>query len=383
MRKQPDPWSVAEALSETPATLYEWRWRLGPFFDPFRSFLRPSPSPDELYVPCVACNQQVPALRDISADGYFATHPSDSPCTHAAAISTHDASVWAFDITALARALRAHLPVLPPTLEDAASSPRMIGTLAGQIPMPVFILFGADTLRCHAQALPLLTAHRPPLIFLTAKPRARLAQLLSAAGAHVLSLSQFLSWSPEGLVPTGVDFGQTVLATQSPNAAIHTLAPAVARIEAKFDTLAHEHSMLRVENEQLKKTAAAAFAHIARKVHPDDLRIFGAVLAGGTLAAAARTLKTSDSTLRSKVDPWASRGPEYRLMLDLIGWRKKVDRKITTPFDERWTTGEVAGDTVLPDIITEIVSALREQNASNWQAIRDELLQLLHDERGS
>lgn len=163
----------------------------------------------------------------------------------------------------------------------------------------------------------------------------------------------------------------------------HEFGPSLTRLEAKMDAIGVGYSALRDENAELKKSAISTLTALAKQVPPQDFAIFAAVLAGGNISAAARLLKRPDSTVRTIIEGWPSRGPAFGLMADLVGWRKSVGRKITTSFDERWINGEAVPDATTPDLVTELLDAAQSQNASNWPSVKAELVTLLKQLRDS
>lgn len=382
MPKPPDPWAVIDALAATPATRYEWRQRLGSLYPAIEPLLRPAPSPPSLYVPCEACGMPVLVLGGNSiVPDHIATHDLSEPCRYSTKIVSSEARVVELDVRALTRHLRQALPITAPSQHDATLCPQMVGTLADSTARPIYLLQQSTSPGSLAWIAQLGETHPASAVLLSLVPRQHVRQLISLTGAQTHHIGLFLEWTPSGLTTTQVPFVETIARDAPPRVAMNALIPAVGRIEAKFDALASQHMVLQLENEKLKQSASACFAWLARSVQPDDFRAFAAVLAGGTVAAAARLIRTKDSTLRSVIAPWAHRNPAYRLMHDLIGWRKKIGRRINQQFDERWITTTAPEPEVIPDLLSELLDALKSQNSTNWQSVRAELVGLIQTER--
>lgn len=202
MPRSPDPWSVIESLAETPATLYEWRWRLGPFFDASAAFLRPVEPPSELYVPCQACRAPVPAFRE-SSGFYQASHDMGSPCKHAASIEAPEMGSYLLDTSALGAHLAELLHLVRPSPEDFAAAPALIGYVARPVRMPVFLNIRSDTDSYRSAGLAILAQRAPPFILLSPTPREALRQSFSPLGIHILDAAAFSEWTPNELRSTG------------------------------------------------------------------------------------------------------------------------------------------------------------------------------------
>ena len=132
-----------------------------------------------------------------------------------------------------------------------------------------------------------------------------------------------------------------------------------------------------------------------RRVDPEDCRCFIYIMAYGDRAKAARELAVDQRRFYERVDSWETRGSDYRQMFRLVKCRKTALRKGTVPLGTaiQWggtqteaenpeTLGEVLEEVRAgtldqrdyPAFLKDVLSALREMDENNWQAIRGELV---------
>jgi hypothetical protein len=62
-------------------------------------------------------------------------------------------------------------------------------------------------------------------------------------------------------------------------------------------------------------------------------------------------------------------GKEYRLMLDLVRWRKAVGRKETVALNENLLLGK-ADSADYPDLLADVLDGVMSMTEENWQDIR-------------
>lgn len=227
MPRSPDPWQVIEALAGTPATLYEWRQRLGRFFPAANTFLAPAPEVEDFFVPCAACSRPVAAFRE-TREVYRTAHDLDAPCNNTDTLAAADAAMRILDPAALGRRVAFDLRLFAPSAEDLGAAPSLIGYTARPTRQPVFLVFNTDTDAYRASILRLLANHAPPFVVLTATPRESLRRQFASQGLHTLDLPMFFQWTPEGLVHNGGLLAVHILST-APGASGPTERFALAR----------------------------------------------------------------------------------------------------------------------------------------------------------
>ena len=144
----------------------------------------------------------------------------------------------------------------------------------------------------------------------------------------------------------------------------------------------------------------AGLFKFALRVDGEDFRAFATVMALGNRKAAAEFLDVPVRTFYHRVDGWKQRGKDYQRMFRMVEWRKAVGRKIQVRLEDSVLSSESdgaenpetlaavldkvkadgSGSDAYPNIVQEVLGALREQNASNWQGVRRELVEILEEE---
>jgi hypothetical protein len=89
-------------------------------------------------------------------------------------------------------------------------------------------------------------------------------------------------------------------------------------------------------------------------------------LANGDVAKASRALNMSDSTLRSRMADWETRGPAYKVLVELVRWRKEMGRKGTVPLNEAITKGTMA-NADLAGLLSDVLDEVLEMNEETWE----------------
>jgi len=76
-----------------------------------------------------------------------------------------------------------------------------------------------------------------------------------------------------------------------------------------------------------RKDAGGRVVRVHAKVDPVSFKVLCTILAEGDIAKAGRSLDLPEETVRAAVRRWQGKGKEYRAMLELVRWRKKVGGK--------------------------------------------------------
>ena len=142
----------------------------------------------------------------------------------------------------------------------------------------------------------------------------------------------------------------------------------------------------------------AGLFKFALRVDVEDFQAFATVMALGNRKAAAEFLDVPLRTFYHRVDGWQARGKDYQRMFRLVEWRKATGRKIQVRLEDSILSSEAEGaenpETIAsvlgkmrgdasdsyPEIIRQVLQALREQNANNWEGVREELVEILGEE---
>lgn len=176
------------------------------------------------------------------------------------------------------------------------------------------------------------------------------------------------------------------------------LVRTVEKIGRDLDAVARGTYELRRENNELRRLHAEGYFKFALRVEADDFRAFAVIMALGNRKQAADFLKVPHRSFYDRVDQWASRGREYRLLSRFIEWRKRSSRHLKVRLDESLQSGETGGgenpETLrdvlegmksadngsYPQLLTDILGALQNQNAANWAKVRDEVVGIIQEE---
>ena len=133
---------------------------------------------------------------------------------------------------------------------------------------------------------------------------------------------------------------------------------------------------MKTVKERLAKMQGEKLFAFTNKIDAPSFRILCAVLANGDVAKASRALNLSDSTVRSRIAKWDAQGPAYKVLGELVRWRKEMGRKEIVSLPESILkntapSADFAG--VLSDVLDEVLA----MNDSNWSEKADTLAELL------
>ena len=178
-----------------------------------------------------------------------------------------------------------------------------------------------------------------------------------------------------------------------------SLVKTVERIDRNIEAVAQNQYELRKENAELRQLNKDGYFNFAVRVNGDDFLAFAVIMALGNRKAAADHLKIPARTLYHRVDQWAGRGREYKLMLRYLEWRKRSSRHLKVELNPSLQSGEsgdqtenpetmadvlteieVAKNQDYPALLAEVLQALQRQNSGNWTAVRQELVEMIKDE---
>jgi len=143
----------------------------------------------------------------------------------------------------------------------------------------------------------------------------------------------------------------------------------IVSVTKSFDELRRIKEVLqKMQNEKL-------FGFVT-KIRPNDFRALCAILAKGDMAKAARALHLAETTVTNRVRLWRSRGPAYKVLLEMVRWRKQIGQKGTVPVPEsvlKNTASHTDYAGILADVLEEILAMTEE----NWQEKAEALAELL------
>jgi hypothetical protein len=143
----------------------------------------------------------------------------------------------------------------------------------------------------------------------------------------------------------------------------------IVSVTNSFDELRRIKEVLqKMQNEKL-------FGFIT-KLSPNDFRALCAILAKGDMAKAARALHLAETTVTNRVRLWRSRGPAYKVLLEMVRWRKKIGQKGTVPVPES-VLQNTASHTDFAGILADVLEEILAMTEENWQEKAEALAELL------
>jgi hypothetical protein len=169
----------------------------------------------------------------------------------------------------------------------------------------------------------------------------------------------------------------------APDAAPEHCRRDLGEIHAMFCELRREiaairsdHQELRRAKVELEKMRGEGLFKFVERVDPDAFRVLFAILLHGDVAKASRALGQKDSTVRTRMAEWKRRGPAYRVLLDLVRWRKSIGRHQAVRLSEAIATGSAA-TTDFEGLISDVLDELLSFDESNWKSKCEDLATLL------
>jgi hypothetical protein len=133
---------------------------------------------------------------------------------------------------------------------------------------------------------------------------------------------------------------------------------------------------LRSAKERLGKLQAQGLFGFARRVDASSFKVLCTILAEGDIAKASRALAVPEATVRAVVRRWREKGKEYRAMLDLVRWRKRVGGKEKVRLNEA-VLHERAQSTDYPALLSDVLDGLLSMTEENWAERCEELTEML------
>lgn len=169
----------------------------------------------------------------------------------------------------------------------------------------------------------------------------------------------------------------------APEPPLHSGDDKLGEIQGMFCELRKEiaaiksdYHELRRAKAELEKMRAEGLFKFVEKVDPDAFRLLFAILLHGDVAKASRAMGEKDSTVRTRMADWKWRGPAYRVLLDLVRWRKSIGRHQAVQLSEAIETG-TAATTDFEGLISDVLDELLSFDESNWESKCEELAALL------
>lgn len=400
-------WKTLEAFAEShppAAVLASWRHHTGPEYGTMGTFLRAAARLAQVY-PCLSesgCGDphEVVPLDD---GRWLARSQEDLRDCPAIWLTAAELAVYELDMERFGVALCRALGFEPASASGASeAAPKLwpVGTHP-EMRSPVYLALCPNEGQLMLNLQGLLAVCQEPFILLapTARHRSELiGSMLQRERCAFIPLAPCLAPDGDGFrlaapVAPVLDRFAAGLATGD------GLVKTVERIDRNIEAVAQDKYDLRKENEELRQLNKDGYFNFAVRVNGEDFLTFAVIMALGNRKAAADHLKIPGRTLYHRVDQWAGRGKDYKLMLRYLEWRKRSSRHLKVELNPSLQSGEsddqpenpetmadvlteikAADNRDYPALLAEVLEALQRQNSGNWTMVRQELVEMIKDE---
>ncbi len=176
------------------------------------------------------------------------------------------------------------------------------------------------------------------------------------------------------LEPMLREFGRKIASLRDAGGTLRSIHREIAAVRS-------EYVELRSAKQQLEKLLGEGLLAFARKVDATSFKVVCTVLAEGDVAKASRTLGMPDGSVRSLMRRWNGMGKEYRMMLEMVRWRKRTGLKEAVPLKNHVLLGETKNSDY-PEVMADLLEKVTEMSGENWQEKADELEEMLREMTG-
>lgn len=154
----------------------------------------------------------------------------------------------------------------------------------------------------------------------------------------------------------------------------------VGKIDAGFKQVGVNISELKGENDLLKSALADKMAYLANEVEPEYYTWMMHVLATGSVSGAAKLVGMANSTFTDKLRAYRARGGVYETLFQIHEVRRRtMGTKKVERYNDMYAAHQQSESSSDSDLLREVFEAFRDQNSTNWDAIRSEMLEVLQD----
>jgi len=152
-------------------------------------------------------------------------------------------------------------------------------------------------------------------------------------------------------------------------------------LDMRLDKLGEHVADLQQENETLKQRLAEVLGEFARQAEPEFLMMIFAILAAGSMRSAARALTQSPSTFHEKLERFRARGGIYKTLWSVVTLRQRgLGKRSIETFNDLFSGHQPLTEAPNSGLWRELLDGLERMNEGNWQAMRDEFIELLRTE---
>ncbi len=382
--QRPGIWPCLEQSLRPAAVLAGWQAGLGTDFTNAAPFFLPTARVAEVY-PCTnqppcGCAHEVIA-HDAPAR-IVAVCRCDPPECDPINLEPKHIVVHELNQLMFCRAIRRGFQFDDPPDERAVipGSPNVwpVGVY-GPLRSPVYLLSRPSEPEFLREVGNLITAQAAPFIILAPTDHHQSASVMAVLQRHhsaVISLMHSLVLCAVGRFRVTTPITPVLENFMRHWAEGHNTGLLLQDIHREIAAVRQDYHECRTAKDRLERMLAEGYFSFVQQVDPQSLKRFCAILATGTVAKASRTLGVPDSTLRESIRAWASLGPAYQSMLDLVAWRKKVGRKINVPLNDA-VLHEKSESVDYPGLISDTIDMLLSMSGDNWKQQCDTIADLL------
>ena len=376
-------WKNLERFASPATVLAEWRMVLGDEFADAEPFLRVTQEQAEGY-PCTrspACECRHEVVFHSPQNIVAACRCEPSEC-QSIRLEPRDLLIYAMDMSrlcaAVARALKFDGASVNSGISHGAPNTWRVGTNSRTL-SPVCLAVCQTEERLLANIEALINAQKEPFILLAPSQRHKSATVMSVLqrqGCVFLPLSQCLTFSGAGNFRVKNSIQPVLDRFAAGLAEGSGLAGTVEKIGRSLEAIANNQIQLQSSKARLEQMRGQGLFGFVTKIDRDSLNLFFAILAHGDPAKASRALGMKDSTLRSKIDGWRSKGKAYRPLIEFLRWRKSIKGRAGMEFAKRQASGGER-DTDWGALMQDVLAELEEFNSDNWAEKCEQLSEIL------
>ena len=154
----------------------------------------------------------------------------------------------------------------------------------------------------------------------------------------------------------------------------------VKSVDQGFKQVGVNISQLEGENDMLKSALADKMAYLAGEVEPEYFTWIMHVIATGSVSGASKVVGIANSTFAERLKAYRARGGVYEILFQLHEARRRTigTRKLES-YNELYEAHQQSEAVTDMDLLRDIFEAFRDQNGDNWEAIRNEMLEVLKE----
>lgn len=374
-----DFWEGLGSVKSGAALMVDWEWYCGSSLGLIKPFLRPTSELVTSY-PCIshpACDCRHELVEHGGKLMSVCSRPGECFCERdCVELETKDLVIHTLDWDQLGRTIRGALGF------GETSGPAYLTMWLREIgvgPLRAPVYFSSAEQDILLRELEKLFAVRDgPMILLTPAGWACSQEVDSAlrrAGSVHVSLSVFVEVDASGfrLKPGNermwAEFERRAGSLRDDGGTLRSIHREIAAVRS-------EVVELRTAKQRLEKMLADGLFAFTQRVDPGSFKLLCTILAEGDVAKAGRSLDLPEETVRAAVRRWQSKGKEYRAMLELVRWRKKVGRKEKVPLNDAIVHGR-AQTVDFPGLLADVLDGLLSMTDENWADECEKLAELL------